>query len=313
VVGTVRLNGLDITTRGKFTIDPEEFVVSSDKPVAITVPVLDKETKRVRYELPLHPGELSNKACRRAKWCWKFKSNIVLDSGKEGTVIKGLPVAGQLRFEFTPGITRIPLTLSVPISLNSRWDSTANEWTPHTSTFGVEGVLKTSNLNGLSGSLKFIAEFDDDPDGPKTGPRIGPLTPKLISLEYDFENDVFAIEGIFELKLKGGLSPEVILKGFWMRLAAEPRCADPCFGLSGFAGGVDGVNVPLGNTGIFLQRLNVEVNIDNNHVQFPVTVTVGGGVSLGPQVEDTEVISFDGSGPLALRAPWEQAFRTHRC
>jgi PKD repeat protein len=174
-----------------------------------------------------------------------------------------------------------------------------------TLTFGADHATLTANaglpskFGGVTGELKLGASLNEGlilgevkiavPEAP-----IGKLGLKDLSLGYS------RVSG--KDRWEGGAGLMLPAKGF----------AESVSGKLAFLGGsfesasaeVEGLNRPLGSSGIFLQRVRVRVV-----VQPRVTVGGGLGVSAGPRVAGHEALSVDGDVDITFADPITYAMK----
>ena len=261
--GRVRINGIDITP-----IDSGSRIEIDTNSVRVS------STGRVQVQI----GGVELARLDRIDWNLRGVTGIEVTSAErdptsDDFTFTGLTLKGSAELVFEPGRTAITVGIDLPDFLAPP---------------GLDGISgEVSMIASNSAGLQFAGEISAD------SVMLGPVEVRDVRLSArPSDTGAFRFEGEGTIYIAPS-SPFAIQAGLG-------------FGTDGFfrvAGGFDGLNRPIGQSGFFFQRISFEVSVN------PFSLGGGAGVSFGPQIrlrgEDPfEVASLDGSFLYEAGPPW---------
>ncbi|MCW2959282.1 MAG: hypothetical protein JWP18_2085, partial [Solirubrobacterales bacterium] len=234
------------------------------------------------------------------------RSTIVLDPKALHLYVDGPgKAAGQLtaRLGSITIFENLPLDVRLPSAALTRISVPALAVSPRGSLFGfplagksdlalVKGGIELNVevslpkiFGGVTGSVTLRADIKNGfrPDGLRITARealLGPLRVKDVLISYKDSEKLWQGQAtVFLLPFPYGASGAVAVQNGTLKTLVA---------------GVDGLNLPLANTGVFLQRISFGIGVD------PFTIIGGVGFSVGPDVAGVSAVRVDGNFRLSF-------------
>jgi len=220
------------------------------------------DVQQQRIEITRARLQVGNIVLYEGRIDWSPRATIELGL-PTGTVIRGIPVSGNLAISLQPDRASLKASAKLPSALG-----------------GASGKLELAATNEDGPKLN---QFKIEASGLSLGGRLG-INGVLLNYERTSAGDRW--EGGATLAIPRPGSPLLvhgklaILNGKFSSASAE----------------VDGINQSLAY-GVFLQRLRAAVAVD------PLSLSGGIGLSAGPQILGREAVSIDGDGKATFGDP----------